>query len=65
MSTKSLDKLNVIELSEQEYLAFNGAIMDAFEFLEALEGYNKEQKDSMKYHYIEDSRGKVIIEVLG
>lgn len=62
---KSLDKLSVIELSEQEYLAFNGKIMDTFEFLEALEGYNKEQKDGMKYHHIQDSKGNVIIEVLG
>ena len=65
MSTKSLDKLNVIELSEQEKIRFNGAEMDIYDFLEALEGYNEDQKKGMKFHYVQDSKGKIIIGVMG
>lgn len=48
---KTLDKLNVIEVSEESVIIFGDEIISSDELIEYLQKYNLEQKKLMKFEY--------------
>ena len=60
---KSLKFLDVIKLSEEDFVSFNGELIDISEFVEKLKRYNQDQKKDMRFEYYYNEENELVLHV--